>query len=148
MNKAFVREPDFDGRAYCPRCGALGTPVGAAAMDTHIAPSARSRLTDAAWFCAYPPCQVAYFNLFESVVTVNELNGPATPKDPRAPLCACFGLTVDDVEADVAEGTPTRIRELVAKSQGPAARCATLAANGQCCLPEVRKLYMKLRGGA
>ena len=24
---------------------------------------------------------------------------------------------------------------------------ATLAANGQCCLPEVRKRYMKLRGG-
>ena len=27
MNKAFVREPDFDGRAFCPRCGALGLPV-------------------------------------------------------------------------------------------------------------------------
>jgi hypothetical protein len=147
MNKAFVREPEFDGRAYCPRCGALGTPVGAKAMDTHIAPGARSRLADSAWFCAYPPCSVAYFNLFESVVTVDELNGPVTPKDRQAPLCACFGLTVEDVEADVAEGTPTRIRQLVARSQSPEARCATLAANGQCCLPEVRKLYMKLRGG-
>ena len=42
---------------------------------------------------------------------------------------------------------PTRIRQLVARSQSPEARCATLAANGQCCLPEVRKLYMKLRSG-
>jgi hypothetical protein len=147
MNKAFVREPEFDGRAYCPRCGALGTPVGAAAMNTHISLPARSRFADEAWFCAYPPCSVAYFNLFESVVTVDELNGPVTPKDRQAPLCACFGLTVDDVEADVAEGTPTRIRQLVARSQSPEARCATLAANGQCCLPEVRKLYMKLRSG-
>jgi hypothetical protein len=148
MNKAFVREPDFDGRVYCPRCGALGTAVGTAAMNTHIVPSARARLADSAWFCAYPPCPVAYFNLFESVVTVDELNGPVTPKDLHAPLCACFGLTAEDVQLDVAEGTPARIRALVAKSQSPEARCATLAANGQCCLPEVRKLYLKLRGGA
>ena len=147
VNKAFVREPEFDGRAYCPRCGALGTPVGAAAMDVHIMRAARSRLADAAWFCAYPPCQVAYFNLFESVVTVDELNAPVTPKDPLAPLCACFGLTADDVRADVAEGTPTRIRALVARSQSPEARCTALAASGQCCLPEVRKLYLRLRGG-
>jgi hypothetical protein len=147
VNKAFVREPEFDGRAYCPRCGALGTPVGAAAMDTHIVPAARARMSDTAWFCGYPPCSVAYFNLLESVVAVDELSGPVTPKDPQAPLCACFGLTMDDVQADVAEGTPTRIRALVARSQTAEARCPALAANGQCCLPEVRKLYLRLRGG-
>lgn len=145
MNKAFVREPEFDGRAYCPRCGALGAQVGAAALDTHVRPAARSRLADAAWFCTYPPCEVAYFNLFETVVTTDELNGPVTPKDPDAPLCACFGLTADDVAADARESTPERIRDLVARSQSAEARCATLAANGQCCLPEVRKLYMRLR---
>lgn len=145
MNKAFVREPEFDGRAYCPRCGALGTPVGAAALDTHVRPETRSRLTDDAWFCTYPACTVAYFNLFETVVTTDELHGPVTPKDPAAPLCACFGLTARDVEADARESTPVRIRELVARSQSEQARCATLAANGQCCLPEVRKLYMRLR---
>ena len=26
MNKAFVREADSDGRAYCPRCGARAWP--------------------------------------------------------------------------------------------------------------------------
>lgn len=147
MNKAFVREPEFDGRAYCPRCGSLGTPVGTAALDTHIRPEARSRMADSAWFCAYPPCEVAYFNLFESVIRVDELYGPVTPKDPQAPLCACFGLTRDDVEADVREGVPTRIRELNAKANSPDAHCATRAANGQCCLPEVRRLYLRLRDG-
>jgi len=145
MNKAFVREPEFDGRAYCPRCGSLGTQVGGAALDTHIRAELRGKMGDTAWFCAYPPCEVAYFNLFESVVTVGELNGPVTPKAPEAPLCACFGLTKDDVAADVRDRTPTRIRELNAKSTSPEARCATLAANGQCCMPEVRKLYMKVR---
>ncbi len=147
MNKAFLREPEFDGRAYCPRCGSLGTPVGAAAMETHIVAGARSRMGDAAWFCAYPPCPVAYFNLFETTVGVDELTEPVTPKDPSVPLCACFGLTSEDVEADAREGTPVRIRELLAKSKSPEARCQTLAANGRCCLPEVQKLYMKRRGG-
>jgi len=145
MNKAFVREPEFDGRAYCPRCGSLGTQVGAAALDTHIHPGSRAKMADVAWFCAYPPCEVAYFNLFESVVTAEELNGPVTPKDPQVPLCACFGLTREDIAADVRDGTPTRIRALNAKATSPQARCATLAANGQCCMPEVRKLYLKLR---
>jgi hypothetical protein len=145
MNKAFVREPEFDGRAFCPRCGALGTQVGAAALNTHVRPEARARLADTAWFCTYPPCPVAYFNLFETVVTTDELNAPVTPKDPDAPLCACFGLTRADVEADAHEPVPVRIRELVARSQSPDAQCATLAANGHCCLPEIRKLYMRLR---
>ena len=121
------------------------SPVGAAAMDTHIRPEARTKMADAAWFCAYPPCEVAYFDLFESVVRIGELQGPVTPKDPQAPLCACFGLTREDVEADVRDGTPTRIRALNAKATSPEARCATLAANGQCCMTEVRKLYMKLK---
>ena len=90
---------------------------------------------------------MAYFNLFESVVTLAELNGPVTPKDPQVPLCACFGLTREDVEADVRDGTPTRIRTLNAKATSPEARCATLAASGQCCMTEVRKLYMKLKDG-
>lgn len=148
MNKAFVREPDFDGRAYCPRCGALGTEVGTSTLDTHIRPESRQKLGDAAWFCTYPTCETAYFDLFETVVTTAELVGPVTPKDPGAPLCACFGLTADDVEADARSPAPLRIRELLSKSESPEARCATLAANGQCCLPEVRKLYMRLRNQA
>jgi hypothetical protein len=63
-------------------------------------------------------------------------------------LCECFGLTHDDIEADVEEGTPRRVRELLAKSQTPAARCAVLAASGRCCMPEVQRYYMKLRQAA
>ena len=146
MNKAFVREPEFDGRAYCPRCGSLGTAVGAAAMDTHIQAGSRAKLAETAWFCAYPPCEAAYFNLFETVVTVDELRGPVYPKDQASPLCACFGVTVAEVEADARDATPTRLKELHAKSTSPEARCSELAANGQCCLPEARKLYLRLRG--
>jgi hypothetical protein len=145
MNKAFVREPELDGRAYCPRCGSLGSRVGAAAMDTHCLPEVRGRIREGAWFCAYARCEVAYFNQFEATILVRELRGPIHPKDLDAPLCACFGFNLDDLEADLAEGTPTRIRQLLARSQSADARCASAAADGQCCMTEVQRLYIRGR---
>ena len=143
MNKAFVREPDFDGRATCPRCGSLGTAVGNATLDQHVRKHVRRRMGDSGWFCDFGRCEVAYFDLFDRTVLVNELLTLVYPKDD-APICACFGFTLEDIEADVAEGTPTRIRELLAKSKSHDARCHTLAANGRCCMGEVQKLYMRL----
>jgi hypothetical protein len=145
MNKAFVREPDDDGRAYCPRCRSLGIEVTAGTIDTHLKPESRSKLRDEAWFCSFPRCEVAYFNQFDAVVTVDELRAPVYPKDANASLCACFGFTYDDIVADVDEGTPTRIRALLARSKSPDANCQSLAADGRCCLAAVQELYMKLR---
>jgi hypothetical protein len=145
MNKAFVREPEDDGRAFCPQCGALGLPVGAGPLDTHLQPSARGKLGAGGWFCGYPPCPVAYFDLLGGRASVEELNAPVFPKNPQGSLCACFGFHESDILADVEEGTPSRIRELLARSQSPAARCATLAADGRCCMTEIKRLYMKLR---
>ena len=94
MNKAFVREPDDDGRAFCPKCGTLGVPVNGGPLDTHIRSESRSKMVDAAWFCGFPRCDVAYFNLFGSVVLMDELKSPVYPYDANAPICACFGLNV------------------------------------------------------
>jgi hypothetical protein len=146
MNKAFVREPEFDGKAYCPQCGSLGVAVSEATLDHHVQESVRSRLGDAAWFCGFAKCEVAYFDLFESRVAVDELRTPVYPKDVEAPLCACFGFTIDDLEADVSEGKPTRIRELLEKSKSNAANCRVLAADGCCCMREVQRLYMMRTG--
>lgn len=145
MNKAFVREPEPDGRAFCPRCGALGFPVERGPLDTHIRPEARGKLGDSAWFCGFPRCDVAYFNLFEMTVLVEELKGPVYPKDLDAPICACFGLNYDDVEADVQSDSPTRVRALLARSKTAEAQCATLASDGRCCMAAVQELYMRLR---
>ena len=145
MNKAFVREPDADGRVFCPRCGTLGVPVGTETLDAHIRPERRAKMQDAAWFCNFPRCEVAYFNEFEAVVLSGELQQPVYPKDLEAPLCACFGFTYDDVEADVRNVQPTGIRNLLARSKSPEARCQVLAADGRCCLPAVQELYMRLR---
>ncbi len=146
MNKAFVREPEFDGRLHCPRCGTLGVAVGPEPLDRYIRAESRGKMQEAAWFCPFPRCEVAYFNQLEVVVLTNELTMPVYPKDYDAPICACFGLTYGDVEADVKEGQPTRIRALLAKSKSPAARCRELAADGRSCMSTVQELYMRLRG--
>jgi hypothetical protein len=145
MNKAFVHEPEDDGRAYCPRCGSLGIPVAAEPLDAHIQPEFRAKLQEFAWFCNFPRCDVAYFNKFETVVTTDALKAPVYPKDYSASLCACFGFSYEDVESDVREGVPSRIRQLLAKSKSSEARCNALAADGRCCMAAVQELYMRLR---
>jgi hypothetical protein len=147
MNKAFVREPDATD-VLCPRCGAAGMTVLRSAFDTHVPPEARRGLAASTYFCPTPTCPVAYFDAFEATVLAGALTQPVFPKDPTAPLCACFGLTAEDVAADVADGTPGRIRELLAKSKGPDARCEELSATGRSCIPDVQRCYFKLRGGA
>jgi hypothetical protein len=114
-------------------------------LDTHIREESRRKLGDSGWFCAFPRCDVAYFNLFEAVVMIDELKRSVYPHDLDAPICACFGLAYDDVEADVQEAAPTRIRALLAKSKSPEAKCETLSADGRCCMGAVQELYMRLR---
>jgi hypothetical protein len=145
MNKAFIREPDTT-EVYCPSCGAAGETTLRAAFETHVPPEARRALAASTYFCPTPSCPVAYFDAFEAVIPTDALARPVYPKDASAPLCACFGLTLDDVEADVADGTPHRIRALVAKTKSPEARCDELSPTGRCCLPEVQRCYFKLRG--
>jgi hypothetical protein len=145
MNKAFVREPD-NTDVLCPRCGAAGTAALRVAFESHVAPEIRRPLAASVYFCSTPTCPVAYFDAFEAVVPAAALLRAVYPKDPSAPLCSCFGLTLDDVEADVAAGTPTRIRELLAKSKTLAARCDELSPTGRCCIPDVQRCYFKLRG--
>ena len=145
MNKAFVREPDADARLLCPRCASPGTAVGNGPVETYVRPESQAALRDAAWYCGNSACEVAYFNMFEQTVCVSELVTPVYPYDLDAPMCACFGFTSDDVEADIEDGQPVRIRALLAKSQSPQARCQTLAVDGNCCMREVQRLYMQLR---
>ena len=121
-------------------------PALRAAFETYVSAERGDRWQLSTYFCPTPTCEVAYFDAFEAVVMVNALTAGVYPKDPAAPLCPCFGLTLEDVEADVAEGTPTRIRALLAKSNTPAARCDELSPTGRSCIPDVQRCYLKLRG--
>lgn len=145
MNKAFVREPDADD-ALCPRCQAIGDSVTGSAVEHFVPADQRKALADRVYFCPTASCPVAYFDALEATVEASALSRPIYPKDPTAPLCGCFGLTMDDVLADAAESTPRRIRELLVKSKSPAAHCSSASPNGKCCLPEVQKAYFRIKG--
>lgn len=145
MNKAFVKEPDPTSGGRCPRCGSAGQSVGPATLDAHLSADALRNLSEVAYFCPFPRCEVAYFDAFERVALIDALTKPVYPKSPDAPICGCFGLTIDDIEQDVQEGTPSRCRELLAKAKGPEARCSVMSANGQSCVGDVQRYFMKYR---
>jgi hypothetical protein len=147
MNKAFVREPDETAELPCPACGSLGIAVQRETWQAHVKPEATGGLSESAFFCAFPRCDVVYFDMFERRVTTGDVLHGIYPKDPDAPICACFGLTAADVQADVDEGGVRRVRELLAKAESPAAHCRTAAPSGRTCVGEVQRYYMKLKQG-
>ena len=144
MNKAFVREPDDNGQRQCPRCGSLGVAVGPDTIAAHLPAGETSGLASA-FFCPFASCGVAYFDIFERVLEVDRLTGAVWPKDPAAPICACFGFGREEIEADIQEGGVRRTRDLVEKAASPAAHCATASASGHSCVPDVQRYYMKHR---
>ncbi|MGD9646819.1 MAG: hypothetical protein AB7U73_13980 [Pirellulales bacterium] len=145
MNKAFVREPDDNGQRLCPRCGSLGVPVAPGTIAAHLPPDEASGLAEAAFFCPFGTCDVAYFDIFERILPVDRLAHAVWPKDPAAPICACFGVGVDEIEADIRDGSVERTRAVVEKANSPAAHCATASASGRSCVADVQRYYMKLR---
>jgi len=145
VNKAFVREPD--GRVeYCPRCGSAGEAVGRATVRAHVPAGVETRVAELANFCPAPQCAVAYFDVFERVILASELLQPVYPKDPDAPLCACFGLTRSDIEQDIREGGVARTRSVIERAQSSDARCSELAANGRPCTAHVQRYFIKVKG--
>jgi hypothetical protein len=145
MNKAFTREIEERG-GYCPACGALGTDVLQATLVAHVPAAAREHLADSAWFCSHPTCDVAYFDRFDRTVATDILAQPVFPKDPEAPICPCFGLTCEDIEADVQEGVVTRVKAHLEQANSSDARCVTKSASGHSCIPAVQRHFMQLRG--
>jgi hypothetical protein len=147
MNKAFVRDPE-PTVDRCPRCGSAGQPVGGAVLDSFVLPEARDQLGEAASFCPSETCPVAYFDAFDRRVEVTQLARPVYPKDADAPICGCFGFTCADIDEDVREGVATRTRAQLDRARSSDARCSQSAPNGQSCIPNVQRYFMKRRGTA
>ena len=145
MNKAFCKESDAPPPPRCPGCGHDGTQVGDATLRAHIVADAGETLGEPAFFCGTDTCAVAYFDLLERTIPLTAAHGLFWPKDPSGPLCACHGLTVDDVDADLSEGTPTRVRDVVRRATQPDAACATRSADGRSCVARVQRHYLRRR---
>ncbi len=142
MNKAFVREPDSTAE-YCPRCGSKGEPVGAVTLRELLTDKQRRAIAEAANSCPSPKCEAVYFDGFEQTTLAADLERPVYPKDPAAPICACSGLTREDIERDVQEGVKDRVKAVIERAKAPGAQCRRMAANGQPCIAYVQKYYMQ-----
>ncbi len=143
MNKAFVKEPDEPDDLHCPRCGGLGQSVSAATIHAHLNEGDTASLASSSCFCGNANCDVAYFDGFEQVILVEQLRKPIYPKDPVAPICACFGLKAEDVAADAQAGNAAGVRQLIDKCKDHREACVLLAANGRCCVDEVQRQFLK-----
>lgn len=145
MNKAFMKEPEQETRVFCPQCGNPAAEVTRAVLDRHISAAARGRLKDRGWYCGVQACDVAYFVEHGAIVFISELAHPVFPYDAKASLCSCFPFFWEDLELDLQDQIPTRIRALYKKSQSEDAHCSELAPDGQCCLKEIQKQYFRLK---
>jgi Zinc binding domain len=143
MYKASFKEPDPNLPPRCPRCGADGLLIGPETLLAHLASDTAESLGEPAYWCATDACPVAYFDLFERTANVDAAHGLYWPKDPAGPLCCCHGLTVDDVDADLAEPVPSRVRAVVQKAGQPDAACTTKSPDGRPCVARVQRYYMR-----
>ena len=145
MNKAFCKEPDESIPSRCPRCDNEGVRVAAETLAAHVAAADAETLGDPAFACGTDTCDVAYFDLVGRSIGVAAATGLCWPKDPAGPLCGCHGLTVDDVDADIAAGVPRRVREVVQAAARPDAACLVRSPDGRPCAARVQRVYMRRR---
>jgi hypothetical protein len=145
MNKAFVREPDASD-PLCPACGSIGERVEWETVTSLVRSEvlASGPITrEEAYFCPLGTCAVVYFDELGRSVTKDALTTPAYPKDPDAPICPCFGLCVEDIERDLAEGAPTRTRAAVQRAKTDEADCLHRNLHGRSCVAEVQRSYVR-----
>lgn len=142
MSRAFVKEEEVrDPVCPEPSCQGRGEPVTRETLRSHLSEDAWRRLPNGGYFCSRPTCPVVYFDGWGGVAKVDDLLAPVWPKAADAPICACFGLTEEDVVADAEKGRRDRVREIVRRADEGAGACAVTAADGRSCVVEVRRLF-------
>ncbi len=129
----------------CPKCDGRGVPVQRATIAALAGEAAAAKFGPEAFCCDDPPCEIAWFDRFGARVRVDELRARPWPKDPSAPVCACFGVTAAEIETWARKGDNAPVKALLLRVKGPEARCATRAFDGVSCEPHVRKIYLRER---
>ena len=114
-------------------------------LAAHVASDAAESLGEPVAYCGTDTCDVAYFDLLERTVPVAWSTGVPWPKDPDGALCACFGLTADDVDADILSGSVERVRNIVRQAGQPGTECVRRSADGRACTGRVQRYYLRRR---
>ena len=99
MNKAFIKEPEQDRDALCPRCGSIGLQVSEATLAAQAKAEKAMELGEVAFFCPFARCEVAYFDLFERYLTTAWESG-AQPVVVLTKADLCLDLPAALLEAE------------------------------------------------
>ena len=145
VNRAFVKEPE-QGEPRCPQpdgCGGFGLRVTRKTLLAHLPASTVENLGESTYFCPTPSCPVAYFDTWGTTVPCSALESPPYAKNPDAPVCACFGVTAEAIREAAEAGRKDFVRELLARAEGPDARCETKSPSGASCVKEIRRIFLK-----
>ena len=129
-------------KVRCPRCEALGLPVGDATLSAMVDATSANRLRQGARFCRTRECPVVYFSASGEYVGAEAARvriGLKVCTDP-IPLCYCFGFTRAHVREQVAlTGTSSIPARITAEVKTGRCECVTRNPSGACCLGEVTK---------
>lgn len=149
MNKAFVREPDEPDDVRCPACQAIGEPVSESTLRAQLPSEAVPEVSNSAFFCHNPRCDVGYFDAFGRSVPAKLIRQLIYPKREQSPICVCTGMRAAQIIADAHRKNPARVREIIARCRANPSGCAERAPNERTCEAQVQKLYIRaLQGGA
>lgn len=145
MSRAFIKEPEpEDPRCPLPAgCGGMGVPVSRKTLLAQLPEDVAREFAESAYYCRSPSCPVGYFDAWGSQAPASMLLRQSYPKSPAAPLCSCFGITVDAIREEAEAGRKELLRELMARAESSEARCETEAPCGKSCLDEARKVFLK-----
>ena len=136
--------------APCPTNQRVGPKLDTLTVKSLLAVPLTAVSSEASYrFCPAPDCPTAYYRADgQQVFTESELRERVYQKhadDPNSVICYCFGHTVGDIQAELAQGAASTIVERIqAGIQAGQCACDIRNPQGHCCLGNVRVLIDRL----
>jgi len=140
-----IHPPKTIGPAKCPKCEALGRPVGRITLGALLKPERRSQIPkqEKFSFCRTPNCDVVYFRQGEVLFRKKDLSvrvGLKEPSDPTVPVCYCFDWTPEKIRAEIEEtGRSTALEQVKELMKADKCFCEVTNPQGSCCLGNISK---------
>ena len=141
-----LHPPVVCGPTKCPACGELGKPVQRLTLGALVKSEYRTRIPhqEAFCFCRTPTCDAVYFLPNQVIFRKDDLSVPVglkEPDNPTAPVCYCFGWTLQKIRAEIeATGRSTVIDQIKAQVKAGNCYCEVTNPQGSCCLGNVGRV--------
>lgn len=142
-------------RAYCPKSGSPGRPVGHLTLESLLTPPSRALLdTDARYyFCPDATCPVVYFSVErDQTFAMTDVAVPVWQKTPTrldVPVCYCFQHTPGSIAEELeTTGKSTAVETISAKMKAGLCDCERNNPQGSCCLGNVNSVVRATKGSS